>query len=217
MMLKQFLDTALDWVFPPQCSGCGRVGWAWCPHCADDLRAVPLKLDLALLTGFEVVMSTGIHTGKLAEAVRALKYDRVLQVKTDLGERLAKALWQKGWQFDILIPVPLHSKRFQQRGYNQAKHLCDAIAAHSPCSILTDVLFRARDTPPQVGLNHQERIANMHGAFRADARRIADKVVLLVDDVRTTGATLSACAHALHEARAVYGITVTQAAKKNPK
>lgn len=214
-MLAQFWQNTLDLIFPPQCSGCDRVGWVWCPVCDDDLRAIPLpdlKPLLVRLPPLRVLAATGTHEGPLADAVRALKYQGAQRVALPLGERLVTSLRQLNWTFDRIVPVPLHSNRLKQRGYNQATQLASVVAQafDRPCT--PDTLRRQRDTPPQVGLNREQRHANVRDAFIV-MHDVKGQVILLVDDVRTTGATLQACAQALHSAaaKAVMGITVTTA------
>jgi ComF family protein len=99
-----------------------------------------------------------------------------------------------------------------ERGYNQSQILCAALSEH--INIPTaEALTRERDTGSQVGLTQAERLTNVESAFRADAAQVAGKQLLIVDDVRTTGATLNACAQAALTAgaRAVYALTLNRA------
>lgn len=105
---------------------------------------------------------------------------------------------------DMIVPVPLSATRERQRGFNQVTYACEHIAQHAPTLqslISPGVLKRTRDTAPQTNLGRTARISNMHDAFRC-TRTVAGLHILLIDDVVTTGATLSAARHALQEAGA---------------
>lgn len=110
----------------------------------------------------------------------------------------------------LIIAVPLHPNRARWRGYNQAVLLANALAARVGWRTAHEALVRRRDTRPQVGLRAAERWHNMKGAFHAEKETVAGQEVLLVDDVFTTGATLSAAAEALHQAQgtAVWAVTL---------
>lgn len=115
----------------------------------------------------------------------------------ELGDAVAGGL-ALGWRADAIVPVPLGSRRARDRGFDQAALLAWAAARRSgvPCR---RALRRVRETRTQVGLGREERLANVHEAFAAT---LTAGSVMLVDDVATTGATLSACARALRRAGA---------------
>lgn len=106
---------------------------------------------------------------------------------------------------DVLVPVPLHYTRLVMRGFNQSGWLAQAIGTETGRRVAVDALVRTRRTPSQAGLAGRARRRNVSGAFKVRPSRLAalkDKRVLLVDDVLTTGATLSACTRALKRAGA---------------
>lgn len=208
---QQFSSTLLDWIFPPTCVNCGRVDAQWCEVCTHELTHAQFEPFIADLPPFQGAIATGVHEAILQKAVQALKYHDVPQVAPLLAQRLAMALQSQEWKFDMIVPVPLHSTRFAQRGYNQAKLLSEALSKVVNVPVV-DALQRERDTPSQVGLNRTERLTNVEGAFVAVSPGNV-KSALLIDDVRTTGATLRACATALQEAGIplVYAATVTVA------
>ncbi len=203
-----------DLLFPPRCEGCGRVDTVWCAACQHELQAYPLGLvirDTALpLVG---LAASGVHQGRLRDAVQALKYNRAQDVADTLAQRLAWCLAQLDWTFDTLIPVPLHLKRMRQRGYNQANLIANALARDAAMTCQPSAIERHRFTASQVGLGVAERAENVAGAFRGDPEQLRGRAILLIDDVLTTGATLGACAQAAMAAGAtrVYGLTVTAA------
>ncbi len=193
--------------------GCGRVDSAWCPRCEDDLNTLPLQLEERLLGGKIPIIATGDHVDKLQAAIQALKYENIRALYMPLGNRLIAAMQTLNWSPDGVLPVPLHTERQQQRGYNQA-HLLAAYLSDALClPYHPQAITRTRNTPPQVGLSRQQRLQNMRGAFSADAQFVHGQNILFIDDVCTTGATLAACAQAALKAGALHvaGLTVSMA------
>jgi ComF family protein len=114
---------------------------------------------------------------------------------------------------NLIIPVPLGRKRLRSRGYNQASLLAEGISEFCGHELHLFSLARVRETESQVGLDPIARLRNVQDAFSADKGSVEGKSILLVDDLVTTGATMSACARALFDAHAssVYGIAVARA------
>jgi ComF family protein len=154
-----------------------------------------------------------MHEGKLQQAIHALKYNNTPSLAQPLGERLAECLAQLNWSVDMIVPVPLHTSRIKERGYNQSQVLGAHVAAHHNLPLVPDAIARWRLTTTQVGLTAVQRRANVSGAFRANPALVANQTLLLIDDVFTTGATLQACAQASLDsgAKAAYSLTVTTA------
>jgi ComF family protein len=101
----------------------------------------------------------------------------------------------------VLVPVPLHPRRLRERGFNQSELLAHALGRRSGLVVAPDALVRRKETPPQTGLTASARRSNVSGAFAVRRRsQVAGRVVVLVDDVVTTGATARACAAALRAA-----------------
>ncbi|TAE21888.1 MAG: ComF family protein [Candidatus Kapaibacterium sp.] len=144
--------------------------------------------------------------------VHLLKYHRLPSLGVELGAILGA--WQMAHEahhsYDALVPVPLHSARARERGYNQAEMLCNGVAsAMAHGSVIcreTNVIRRRNYTLSQTFLNAKERATNLHNVIvrGKEAERIRGKRVLLVDDVCTTGTTLHYCALALKEAGAAH-------------
>lgn len=210
---QPYLKLALDVLFPPRCGGCGRVDSRWCARCQRELERIDIALITRPLTPLHSVVSTGVHDGKLRDAVHALKYDAAHDLAPALGRRLIACLRSLNWTIDMIAPVPLHTTRLSERGYNQSQLLTEVVAADLmiPCS--PTALTRQHPTRPQVGLNSTQRLENVWDAFYADSLQVRGSTLLLIDDVMTTGATLGACAAAALAvgAQAVYGLTVTAA------
>jgi ComF family protein len=150
----------------------------------------------------------------LREAIVQLKYEDQPAIATILAERLAETWLTLNWPDAMVVPVPTTAKRLRERGYNQAALLARACAHLLGLPYRADVLRRSREIDSQVGKTREARLADMHEAFTASLpQAMAGQPILLIDDVLTTGATLSACAAALHQAGAVavYGLTVSAA------
>jgi ComF family protein len=214
-LLRRGLEQALDLLFPPRCAGCEKVDTHWCAACQSELDSLPfpplrpMEPDSLL----RAVAATGYHDGKLQKVIWTLKFENGRTLAAPLGQRLGKRLQSLEWTIDMIVPVPLNKKRLRQRGYNQSELMAQHIAALHSVLLMPQAIDRTIDTRSQVGLNMQERKENMKGVFRADPQAVADKTILLIDDVCTTGSTLEACAQAALEAgaAAVYALTVSMA------
>jgi len=151
-------------------------------------------------------MSAGRYEGALREVIHAFKYEGRRSLANPLGGmvRNAGAVMLEGC--DSVVPVPLHPWRRMQRGFNQARDL----ARHLDRPVV-DALWRVRSTASQMALPADARRTNIRGAFICSPfARIEDRILVLVDDVRTTGATLDECANVLLTAgaREVRALTV---------
>ena len=210
---ERWLEPLIDLVFPRRCGGCGQVDTGWCPHCQQLLDQAPIATSLHSIPDLSKVASTGVLGGKLQQAIWAFKYENQPHLAEVLGERLLRSLTVQDWIFDIIVPVPLHTSRLLKRGYNQAQLLSEYLADHLPQTCLPQAISRQRQTDSQVGLAQKQRQKNVEGAFQADVETVKNRTILLVDDVVTTGATLSACARSAFAAGAsdVYGLTVSRA------
>lgn len=117
------------------------------------------------------------------------------------------------WPVEAMIPVPLGKKRLKERGYNQVALVARPLAYQLGWRYEPDALWKRRETRSQVGLSVSQRSENVHEAYQADPERVKGKPVLIMDDVATTGSTISACTAALLSAGAedVYVLTIARA------
>ena len=173
---------------------------------------------------FTRAVSYAGYSGELRELIHLLKYHQVRPASGVLGRMLAQAAEPLLAGFEeqtiFVIPVPLYAGKFRERGFNQSELLARSaireLSRHSAVRLemLTTVLLRRRATASQVGMTREERRENIRGAFAVSAKeQIAGRELLLVDDVMTTGATVSECARMLlgAGAKAVYVATVARA------
>jgi ComF family protein len=144
-----------------------------------------------------------------AKLVHALKYADRQEAGILMARMMVRAGRRLLSEADIIIPVPLHRFRLWQRRFNQSGFLAQRIAREAGKPWRHDILQRVRRTRAQVGLDQAERRRNVRGAFllRPEAAAaVSGRTVVLIDDVRTTGATAEACAHVLKQAGARVGL-----------
>ncbi len=164
----------------------------------------------------------GSYEGCLRAIVHALKYDGRRTIAPSLAARLRETGAALLDGADLVVPVPLHRCRYHRRGFNQAHE----IARHLGPPVCA-ALRRRRHTRPQVELPAAQRHRNVRGAFalsrswwalRGSRRRLEGQVVVLVDDVSTTGATLAECARVLKRAgvKEVRALTAARAVRDRP-
>lgn len=195
-MLHAVWNGLVDLLAPRTCPGCdldlpgARRGF--CEACEPLLEHVTPEASngAALELG-----------GPLADAIRRLKYAGRTDHAPALASLLADACAPLAGRVDVVVPVPLHPVRLRARGYNQSALLAGPVAARLGVPLDTRALRRVRDTPAQAGLGASERASNVRSCFVARVPRGRGRV-LVIDDVRTTGATFAEAARALREAGA---------------
>jgi len=228
-------------LFPPVCAGCRRQvsqPGTLCGHCWRGLRFLEQPWCEVLGTPFSHEMGPGmlsadaianpppfdraraavVHGGIARRMVHGLKYND----RADLAPWMARWMLRAGKELiaaaDLVTPVPLHRRRFFFRRYNQSAELARAISSLSGLPFDPDIVERVKVTRQQVGLSSRQREDNVRGAFRVPAEaeiHVRGRRVLVVDDVYTTGATVSAVARALRKAGAA-GIDVLTFARVLP-
>ena len=210
--MSGWLVRMLDALFPyiPKCVGCGMEKGAedsLCPKCAAELTAPETGwTEAAGLPAYSLYW----YDGLAARVVRGYKYNDKRWLSSFMGERMAQAARRMG-NFDAVCHVPLHEKRREMRGFDQAELLAKHIAQELGVPFIVGAA-RMRNTKTQTKLNRQQRRDNMQDAF-APAARLFGRV-LLVDDVMTTGATAAACAQAMRQAGAQHVVLLTFARAK---
>ena len=195
-------------LFPQRvaCCLCGmplREGeGALCGDCQRALNtlALPPERVAKFKTPLAFELAAYRYRDEARELTHRLKYGGALVCALPLGEGMARAFALRPQAADVIVPVPLHASRMAQRGYNQAEALAQALSLHTGLPVNAGLLERRVATASQVGKSRAARRKNVRNAFAAhDAQNLR---VVLVDDVRTPGATAEACAQALLEAGA---------------
>lgn len=213
---------ALDFVLPPRCVLCGGPSGAVCictgcradlpwhgPHC---LRCgLPLGSASDRTCGacvrkpppFTRTVYPLLYDFPADRLVQAFKFKRQLAAGRVLSHLLCEAVTRLDVALpDMLIPVPLHRWRMFTRGFNQAAEMAAYTGRIFQLQVRTSALRRRRNTPAQSGLSRKQRRRNLHGAFDWHGGGKPGRHVALVDDVMTTGATLTECARVLKRAGA---------------
>ena len=154
-----------------------------------------------------------VFDGPVRAALHRLKYRRDIALGEALTPQLSEFINGLGWPVDLVVPVPLGSKRRAERGYNQVSLIARPLAMVMRISYSPNALVRSHETRSQVGLTRVQRQENVRNAFSARRERVQGRTVLLMDDVATTGSTLSSCAEALYGAgaRDVFAFAVARA------
>nr|WP_295734459.1 ComF family protein [uncultured Bartonella sp.] len=213
----------MNFLFPPTCPGCGvfveKTGTI-CPECWKQLHFITKPYCPVMGTPFTYDQGEGFLSGEAIQSpppftrarsvVAHFGLARSLVTRLKYGDRTELAPFMAEWMTiagkeliesaDIIVPIPLHYRRFLKRTYNQATELSRNIARSTGKPLQPFVLKRQKNTRQQVGLLKKARQRNMIGAFivpEKEKAKIKDKRVLLVDDVFTTGATVRSATKAL--------------------
>ncbi|MCL5411808.1 MAG: ComF family protein [Patescibacteria group bacterium] len=217
-LFNYFSDFLLDLVFPKKCVVCGKADMYLCPNC---LKKVPVnhtsicyRCQCPSIGGFthprcltrsglDGVLIVSPYERVLKRALHLFKYRFVKELHAPLGNLLANYLQGKLYQIDMVVPVPLHQKRLNQREFNQALLLAQVVSQKFSLPLRSEVLIRKYPTSPQAELSKEKRVQNLKKAFLCPlASEVRGKNVLLVDDVATTFTTLEECCATLKKAGA---------------
>jgi len=180
-LLRPARDFALDFLFPPRCGGCGRVGYGFCPDCAELVMPVVevggweayaadsgggVAMDWRLEeAAIETFYARGEYLGPLRKALVKLKYGNGRYLAPALAAGLAGRLAEGDFAEAVLVPVPLHAKRQRERGYNQSLLIARELGRELGVGVLEGGLRRVKQTQPQVGLTRVMRRANVRGTW----------------------------------------------------
>lgn len=236
--MRAILGAMADSLFPRRCGGCdspmhevpGAMCWA-CrssfrvigePMCAKCGNPIQGRADHEFICAhcdvmrpqFDRARSAVRFEGAAAEAIHRFKYNGAIWLCEELANWLETCVrvWYADLRPDFVCPVPLYPARRRQRGYNQAELLSALLARRMNWRHEPAALRRTRPTETQTHLTAAQRLSNVHQAFAVrSADCVKGRTALLVDDVMTTGATVSACARALKAAGASCVVVATLA------
>lgn len=198
-MMDRFFEKLLDLLFPPRCPFCRAIlkdhEKLLCSACGRKLPWVPETAQKQKLRHVECCVSPLYYEGDVRRSLLRYKFGGMSVYAPKYAALMRGCIEAGGLDFDLITWVPLGRKRLRKRGYDQAKLLALALcsALETPC---TQLLVKTTDNPPQSGTGSAEkRKANVSGVYRAaDPQLIRGRHILIVDDIVTTGATLSECA-----------------------
>lgn len=207
----------LDIIFPQVCLGCGQSGTYICMDC---LATIPHAVDEP---GAETYSVFPYRNPIIRKSVWALKYEGKTSIAECLSVPLADKLIDVASEYAefnphqqfLIVPIPISRERRKTRGYNQTELLAKAALKHLPeqFSLSTKLLQKNRDTKRQVEISdRRKRLKNLRGSFVVDnASVLSGKIVILLDDIVTTGATIEEARRALRAAGSSHIIAVTLA------
>lgn len=218
----------LDLMFPPVCGGCGKEGFGWCGDCQNKVQV--LNGNLCEVCGlpqdgssvcnsciadrphYRALRAWAVFDNPVRKALHSLKYHRNISMGLSLAEHMTGFVKDLNWTIDMVIPIPLGRQRMKERGYNQVAMIAKPLALALGMEFAPKALSRRKETRSQVGLTKEERRENVHEAFQAGGG-VNGKNVIVLDDVSTTGSTLSSSADALFRsgAKNVFALTVARA------
>jgi ComF family protein len=205
------------------------MGWRWCPDCQArvprlnepfcDKCGIPTKRAeicekcRSNPPAYRKMRSWAIFDSPIQNALHTMKYKRNISLGEMLALQMVDFFHSLHWQVQAVLPVPLGKKRLKERGYNQVGLVARPLANNIGMEYLPGALKKTRETRSQVGLSASQRHENVKNAYQADPLAVNGKSVLLMDDVATTGSTISACTESLLSAGAkeVYVLTIARA------
>lgn len=205
------------------------MGWRWCPDCQGRVPRLnePLCDKCGIPTkraeicekcrsnppSYRKMRSWAIFDSPIQNALHTMKYKRNIGLGEMLALQMVDFFHSLHWQVQAVLPVPLGKKRLKERGYNQVGLVARPLAFNAGMEYLPRAVKKTRDTRTQVGLSASQRHKNVKNAYQADPLVVNGKSILLMDDVSTTGSTISACTESLLSAGAkeVYVLTIARA------
>ncbi len=226
----------LDLLFPKRCVGCKKIGNYFCDDCIKNILQTDLvcpfceRPSIGGVThpickrryGLDGLWSLGVYQDPLKKAVQKLKYkwieeiaEVLINITIEYWARFQPVLLDQlkkdkgeGW---IVVPVPLHYKRQNWRGFNQSALMAKSLAKKLGLNY-KECLKRTKFTTPQVKLSMEKRRQNIKGAFASTSNELRATNILLIDDVWTTGSTLKECCYILKRngAKQVWALTLAR-------
>lgn len=205
------------------------MGWRWCPDCQErvprinkpfcDKCGIPTKgTDICEKCrsnppAYRMMRSWAVFDSPVQNALHTIKYRGNIGLGDMIAMQMTDYFHALQWPVQAIIPVPLGKNRLKERGYNQTALVARPLAHEVGMEYLPQALRKTRETRSQVGLTASQRQENVHNVYQADPEVVKRRSILLMDDVATTGSTISACTESLLLAGAhdVYVLTIARA------
>lgn len=220
-ILTKTKNILLDLFFPKKCLNCKKSDTYLCADCFNKIEIVEYIEHESSTYLDKIIFATSYADPLIRELIKSYKYRFAQELAEPLSRLLIKTL--KKFNLDIqiqnsiIVPIPLHKYRLRKRGFNQAELIAQKVANHFNLPINTNILKRTIYTEPQANLkdNTEKRLNNVQNAFAISPENkdlIRDKIVILIDDVVTTGGTLIEAARILKQnnAKEVWALTVAK-------
>lgn len=221
-----FLNIVLDFIFPPCCGFCGKIGKTYlCNKCKNEL--IYSNIYLNQLDNYENSNLKFIDEHFYLFSYDGIIREKILQYKFNDNSYLANTISEFfinneklcGFlkKYDIMIVIPISQSRKRERGYNQSELIAKKISKVGLIYFESDILQKIKNNKPQSSLNYEQRLKNVKNVYKVENKqKIKGKKVLLFDDIYTTGATANECAMMLKQkgARKVGILTITKDFKK---
>lgn len=199
MSLKKFL---LDCLFPQQCYGCKKNGTWLCPACLLKIKPYQGQLPRHLINIDNLIIAGNYSDQVLQDLIKAFKFnfnrDLTIPLTIFLYQQLNYLLLSEDY---LIIPIPLHRQRLNWRGFNQSELIAHEISSLTNWPVNLD-LQKKQKTKEQAGLKEQARLSNQQGVFSWHGPKLTGQNIILLDDIITSGATISAAALVLKQAGA---------------
>lgn len=162
---------------------------------------------------YEQGRSLWLHKAPVSQSVYDFKYKNRRVYGEVYAREFVRAFGKliRIWEIDLIVPVPLHRKKFKKRGYNQAEIVAREIGARMGIAVDSALVIRKRDTAPQKRYGHTERRKNLADAFAVSRTEISARHILIIDDIYTTGSTVDSVAKVLRQSGAekTYFLTIS--------
>jgi ComF family protein len=215
-MFKKYINKTVTLLLPASCPICWSTILQYPDLICDTCKALlPKEFDPAFRSIFSArdILSCSKNTNLTKKTIKLFKYGRKQAISLFIPLIKKTALTQHDHfsNIDIILPVPIHRKRYKQRGFNQNEVIAEKLSYIIKKPMLTGCLVKTKNTVSQTGLSSSQRIHNLKKAFTLqNSHKLEKKNILLVDDIITTGATMETCSRELVKAGAkkIKGFTI---------
>ena len=216
--IKNIFSSILDLVFPDSCLNCGKTGSILCNRCLKQIKPIPGQ-SIHLKQPIEKVLCYTSYSGIMRKIITKFKFENKKRIAETIANLMSEMIINRIPEFAkmSLLAVPLHASREKERSFNQALLLARNISKNLNIPCIENVLIRNRATNFMHKLNKKERMQNIKNAFTVvDKQAVSGKDIIIIDDIMTTGATLTAIAAELKKSgcNKVYGATAAMATLK---
>ena len=225
--LSNFIHAILDWIYPTQCLICKKsisgVPQMVCDYCWDSIPKVKNTTMASLWLVrekkgdiyFDDFYSCFHFDETFQQIIHAFKYEKMTKLAEEIITKTMPEILENEMitSCDLIIPVPLHKKRFKIRGYNQSTLLAKKLSNHLKIPVVENALLRIKNTKSQTKLDAEERQQNIKHAFEVEKKcNFKNTRILLLDDLITTGVTASECAKILKKegAKEIFVFTIAR-------